>query len=287
MSTGFVADAAGIDAARARGSKRRVSHKGADKARGQRPERGLEKSAAAGAEPLKKSRTDGGGGRATARRRTRRSDAGAGSDGSREIAKRETRDALIRAGLEEFAHRGLDVPSLDAICARAGYTRGAFYVHFTDRDDFIVAVMESVLGAFLDAIIAGDGAAASQDDLEQTIERFTSALVLGNPLTGKSGSMRTHHLLDVCARSDKIRTRFLGMLAEAQQRVAAAARAGRAAGSIRDDVEPQALAMLLVALAMGVVQMFELGMPLAAGELRTTALRLVAARTAAGGKREE
>src|SRR5215813_11962618 len=90
-------------------------------------------------------------------------------------AKQETRDALIAAGLAAFAEHGLDVPSLDAICARAGFTRGAFYVHFKDRDDFVVAVMEHVLGGFLDAVIAtGDDA----HDLEHTVERFAEAIAM-------------------------------------------------------------------------------------------------------------
>jgi AcrR family transcriptional regulator len=69
---------------------------------------------------------------------------------SREEAKRETREALLLAGIAEFSERGLAEPSLDAICSRAGYTRRAFYVHFRVRDDFISAVMEQVLGDFLD-----------------------------------------------------------------------------------------------------------------------------------------
>ena len=72
----------------------------------------------------------------------------------RESAKRETREALIAAALAEFAEHGLAAPSLDAICARAGFTRGAFYVHFRDRDDLMVGVLETALGAFLDAMIA-------------------------------------------------------------------------------------------------------------------------------------
>ena len=50
----------------------------------------------------------------------------------RDAAKKETRSALIRAALKLFHEEGFDGPSLDAICARAGYTRGAFYVHFKD-----------------------------------------------------------------------------------------------------------------------------------------------------------
>ena len=192
---------------------------------------------------------------------------------SREESKRETRAALIRAGLAEFLEHGLDVPSLDAICARAGYTRGAFYVHFRDRDDFVVAVMESLLGNFLDAVIgAGDGSGS----LDETVLRFARALVEGNPLTGASGSMRTHHLIDVCTRSEKIRERFLAMLAEAERRVANAAAAGQRAGSVRTDVSPETIASILVMLAMGVVQAFELGMPLRAESVRESLLLLLA-----------
>ena len=72
----------------------------------------------------------------------------------RALTKRETRAALLDAGLAEFAAHGLDTPSLDAICARAGFTRGAFYVHFRDREDFVVAVMERELATFLDVMIA-------------------------------------------------------------------------------------------------------------------------------------
>src|SRR3954447_1686913 len=73
---------------------------------------------------------------------------------ARERAKAETRNALIEAGVALIAEQGLDVPSLDAICDRAGYTRGAFYVHFRDRDAFIVAVMDHLGRRVLDLLPA-------------------------------------------------------------------------------------------------------------------------------------
>src|SRR5215212_2654399 len=72
---------------------------------------------------------------------------------TREQAKAETREALIMAALDEFAAHGLEAPSLDAICARAGYTRGAFYVHFKDRGDLLIAVVEHALTHFMDSVI--------------------------------------------------------------------------------------------------------------------------------------
>src|SRR5262245_28250994 len=80
----------------------------------------------------------------------------------RPAGKRATREALIRAGMAELARQGLQQASLDAICGRAGYTRGAFYVHFEDREDFVAAVMERVLSGFLDWILA---AASGEHDL--------------------------------------------------------------------------------------------------------------------------
>lgn len=194
---------------------------------------------------------------------------------SRDAAKRETRAALIHAGLAEFFEHGLDIPSLDAICARAGFTRGAFYVHFRDRDDFVVAVMDSVLGAFLDTIIAAD---SEGDDLEETVARFASALTQGNALIGEKGSMRSHQLLDACTRSKTIRGRFIETLGEAVQRVERAAVDARKANAVRTDVASRPVAAILVALALGLVQMVELGMTLDLDQIHLTVLQLLGTR---------
>lgn len=170
----------------------------------------------------------------------------------REDAKRETREALLEAGLVEFAERGLAEPSLDAICARAGFTRGAFYVHFKDRDEFISAVVERVLGVLLDAIIAtGD----EERDLEHTVSRFVG--LLGDE--GDAPGLQFHRLLEACARSSSIRGRFGGLLEDAIGRVGRAASEGQGSGSVRGDVEPQAVGTLLVALALGAVTALEVG----------------------------
>ena len=104
---------------------------------------------------------------------------------SRATTKEETREALIDAGLALFGKEGLDGPSLDAICERAGYTRGAFYVHFRDRDDFLIAVMDRAGASFLDAVFATAGNRAG---LAVTVRRFVIALESGDyPLTKKGG----------------------------------------------------------------------------------------------------
>ncbi|UCE84846.1 MAG: TetR/AcrR family transcriptional regulator [Deltaproteobacteria bacterium] len=200
---------------------------------------------------------------------------------SRDASKRGTREALLHAGMAEFAAHGLDAPSLDAICARAGYTRGAFYVHFKDRDDFIVGVMERVLGPFLDAVIAtGDQAR----DLERTVRRYVESIGQIGPPPRRTGrrsprvagtGVPFHRLLEACARSERIRGRFVALLQEAIERVAKAAGAGQAAGSVRSDVDAEALATLLVAAALGAATALEIGLPFEPERVRSAVLDLI------------
>lgn len=193
--------------------------------------------------------------------------------------KQETREALVSAALAEFGRNGLDAPSLDTICARAGFTRGAFYVHFKDRDELVVAAMERVLGAFLDAII---GTKDEPQDLETTITRFAGALfAMGDPaLAGPGaealGAVPLHRLLEACHRSPVVRTRFVGLVRDGIERLAAAAAAGRRTSRVRVDVDVEALATMLAALALGVLVAREVGLPMDLDRLRATVARLLA-----------
>lgn len=175
----------------------------------------------------------------------------------RDVAKRETRDALIAAGISAFSEEGLDAPSLDSICARAGYTRGAFYVHFKDRDEFLLAVMGHIFEQFLDAIIATGDAAL---DLQKTIDAFVSALeARAFPV---QGAVPLYQFLAACARSPRVREKYVAVLREAAQRVAVAAREGQQAETVRSDVDPANIATILIAIALGAQAMMEVDYPL-------------------------
>jgi AcrR family transcriptional regulator len=175
---------------------------------------------------------------------------------SRERSKQETREALIQAAIEAFAEEGLEAPSLDAICERAGYTRGAFYVHFRDRDDLVVAVMERVTAVLLDTLIATGDAAL---DLERTVRSFADAVAAGAyPVPG---SVRSHQILQACARSETIRERYVQTLGEAARRVTHVIRRGQEAGSVRCDLDPAQTANLLIALVLSVQTLREVDYP--------------------------
>jgi len=53
-----------------------------------------------------------------------------------------TRDALIEAATEAFASRGYAGASLESIASAAGFTTGAIYSNFVDKEDLLMAVLD-------------------------------------------------------------------------------------------------------------------------------------------------
>jgi TetR/AcrR family transcriptional repressor of nem operon len=189
---------------------------------------------------------------------------------TREEAKRETREALIKAGIEAFAAEGVDLPSLDAICARAGFTRGAFYVHFKDRDDFLLSVMDKVLSEFINSVIA---TGEYGEDLRKTVDLFISAAEKGL-LPMVFGEINFRVLLEAGSRNPAIRERFAALLQDAMTRMTATAREAQAAGTVRGDLSPSDVGILLVAAAVGMVVLTEAEVKLDTQGMRETVDRL-------------
>ncbi len=195
---------------------------------------------------------------------------------TREQAKQETREALIDAATTLFSEQGLEAPSLDAICARAGYTRGAFYVHFRDRDDLVAAVMERVLSRLLDALIATGDAAL---DLERTIRAFAAAHAAGI-FPGRT-MVAAWQFMQACARSPELRQRYVAMLGKAVDRVAAAAGDAQDAGAVAREVDRRQIGLMLVAMVIGAETLTELGFPYDIGRAADAAIALLAPRDTA------
>ena len=190
----------------------------------------------------------------------------------RRATPEETKDALITSGMTLFAERGLDGPPLDDICAHAGLTRGAFYVHFADRDAFLLAVMDRVGAQIIDEMLAkGAGGFAA------AVERFVAASASGRYPLMPEGGIRPYQLLDACARSPVLRDRYVELVRTSIARVAELVEEGQGVGMLRKDIASANAATLALALIVGAQTLADLGMPMPLETLAPDVVRLLAA----------
>jgi AcrR family transcriptional regulator len=66
--------------------------------------------------------------------------------------RQATRDRVLEAASEVFAERGFHGATVEDICERAGFTRGAFYSNFSSKDDLVVELSQRHSEALVDRI---------------------------------------------------------------------------------------------------------------------------------------
>ena len=69
------------------------------------------------------------------------------SSGATSRRREATRQKLLDAAAQVFAEEGLDAASVEAICERAGFTRGAFYSNFDSKDELFLELAGRVARA--------------------------------------------------------------------------------------------------------------------------------------------
>jgi AcrR family transcriptional regulator len=174
---------------------------------------------------------------------------------SRAESKEATKQALLQAGLAELVEHGLDLPSLDAICARAGYTRGAFYVHFKDREDFFVAVMDWALSGILLGVVGVNG----QTDLRSAVARFASYMSHREwPVVGKY-PLASHRLIEAISRSEQLKARWADVHRKVVEGLAALISRAQARGEARAKLDPQLAAEAMVTMGLGAMGLQDTG----------------------------
>ncbi|WP_305093287.1 TetR/AcrR family transcriptional regulator [Prescottella sp. R16] len=90
----------------------------------------------------------------------------------------ETRRRLLDAAGTAFAEEGFGRSSVEQVCERAGFTRGAFYSNFTSLDELFLALWEQRSAAMLDAIRTAltDPSGPAPASVEDAVDRVLAAI---------------------------------------------------------------------------------------------------------------
>lgn len=93
------------------------------------------------------------------------------------------RDAILKAAAELFDAEGAEGAGLNAIAARAGFTKSNVYRYFESREAVLI---ELFLGEFEDFIAAFEAALGTVDPGDiATVARVTSRLFMARPRLGR------------------------------------------------------------------------------------------------------
>jgi AcrR family transcriptional regulator len=147
------------------------------------------------------------------------------------------RERIVAAAAEVFAERGLDASTAE-IAQRAGVGEATIFRRFPHKLDLIDAVLETKMSESIDLIAE----CAAEPDPARGLRRFFVDM-LEKKMQHDLGYLEAMH--DRCMTNPRfrpLRTRWLEL-------VGALVRRAKEAGALRDDIQPQDLGFLLIAIA--------------------------------------
>jgi TetR/AcrR family transcriptional repressor of nem operon len=157
----------------------------------------------------------------------------------------DTRDELIRVGAEIIAQKGFNNTGLEEILKAASVPKGSFYYYFDSKEDFGLAVVDSMATDVQEHIcrLLKDSAVPPLQRIRNWIEAGIDRMDVvsccrGCPIGSLSQEMASQH--------DVFRRRLEDIFQQWKASLATVLEEARAAGEIRQDSDVDALAECLL-----------------------------------------
>lgn len=167
-------------------------------------------------------------------------------------SRRDSRIELIDATLAVINERGIDGVRIDEICEKVGVTKGSLYWHFQDREGLIrEALLEQLRRMSEQHLSLLDQAIAESESREEYLARIASTFVNPFDPIEVEARWRRWELLTTTRRDPEL----AGVMSEIQRReqrfLVSLMEQARERGILRPDVDPRAMAAVLIALSLG------------------------------------
>lgn len=162
-------------------------------------------------------------------------------------SREETRQRILDAALDVFARNGFERATVDEIVREAGFSKGAFYVHFETKEDLFWEMLQERMDTQQELFRASIDASLS---VEENQRRILSTIFDLNR-QDKLGPAVFFEFVAHAMRNDKVRERLAGFYQRWHTFVAETLTAGREAGLVRTDIDIPLLASIMMAVFEG------------------------------------
>jgi len=171
----------------------------------------------------------------------------------RSRAPEATRERLLNAAFDEIFRHGYRAASIDSILATTGLTKGALYHHFDDKAALGHAVVDEIIRGLTLRRWTTQVADPSIDPVSaiQSALRNVMAESDARPELIELGCPLNNLTQEMSPLDEQFRSRISATFELWTGEFAAALQRGKAAGSVRGDIDPRAVADFIVASIEG------------------------------------
>jgi AcrR family transcriptional regulator len=167
---------------------------------------------------------------------------------TRKEQQARTRSSLMRSAAKLFAERGLEQASIDDVAEAAGYTKGAFYANFKNKEELFLAMLEERFAERLDAL---DRILASEQEVEEQARAGGADFV--RYISADPGWQRLFfEFAAYASRNDEFRAALLERYRSLRERIAELYRTRLERLDVDAPVALDKLALMTFAMANGV-----------------------------------
>ena len=166
---------------------------------------------------------------------------------TRKEKQAHTRNCLMKSAAKVFAKRGLQQASIDEVAEEAGYTKGAFYANFKNKEELFLAMLDERFAQRIEdieAVIAGEGTAAEKarrygDTFAQTLR------------ADREWERLFFEFSAYAARDEDFRQELVTRYRAMRKRIAAALEADSRAHAKEPTLPPEHIALMTNAMSNG------------------------------------
>ncbi|HVK24584.1 MAG TPA: TetR family transcriptional regulator [Actinokineospora sp.] len=121
---------------------------------------------------------------------------------ARRVTKRrgQTRQRLLDAALAVFAEQGFGASTVEQVCDRAGYTRGAFYSNFVSLDELFLAMWEQRSAQLLSDLRETLADAVAAPTLEAAVDQLVTVIPVDDEWYRVTAEFTAHALRNPALR---------------------------------------------------------------------------------------